>query len=549
MHYRGLSERNRIRPVLLESPRGAILDRSGKALVANRLAFDCYVVPEEAEKDLAGLARELAALAGVPEDALVKRFRALKREPLRPIVIAKDVDREKAFAIEERIDRLPGVFIQTRPVRHYAIGKAGSHVLGYLGAIGPQEYARLKHYGYRMTDWIGRTGLERAYESYLRGKHGAWQFEADSRGNLIRALSIQEPVEGQSLQTTIDRDLQILVSDYLADQTGAIAVMDLRDGSILAWASAPAYDPNLFIRHEKEAPNLRRLLDDPREPLLDRVIQGEYPPGSAFKIVTASAGLRSGQVQTDTRYFCPGSFSLGDHTFRCWLREGHGAESLEEAIEHSCNVFFFHLAQRIGVSALAREAELFGFGRRTGVDLEGEKVGLVPTPQWKREARGESWYPGETLIFGIGQGALVATPLQVLRSASVISSGGYLVEPHLAKRIGRVDMKVTGPKKVGDDGQGLERIRRGMTLVVQSPRGTGQRAYSDLIPISGKTGTAEAGDEEEDHAWFVGYAPSDEPEYSLVVFLEHGGKGGFSAADIGGRVFSWMAQRGFFKKA
>jgi penicillin-binding protein 2 len=542
--YKTLSERNRIRPVILEAPRGVILDRYGRELVSNRLAFDCYLIPQESKEYLDDVLARLGAILAESKESLEATYRARKTGAFTPVAVAEDIPKETAIQIEEASDALPGVFVKTRPVRQYNIGKAGAHVLGYVGPVSSVEYKDLKGYGYRMVDLLGKTGIEKAYESYLKGKNGAVQYETDSRGRLLRVLSIQEPEEGKPLQLTIDMDLQLLTTGLLEGLSGAVVVMDLETGGILALVSSPAFDPGIFGRpREREA--RRAAFADPQKPLINRAIAGLYPPGSTFKIVTAHAALKAGKITEHTDFFCPGYFMMGRHRFNCWRREGHGRQNVVEGLEHSCNVFFYNTGSRLDVSVLASEARDFGLGQKSDIDLPGEKGGLVPTREWKRKALRQEWYGGETVIFAIGQGYLLVTPLQIMRAAAVAALNGYLVPPHLARKIGDVEVEPKRARKIAT-GKYMAKIREGLLRVVQSPTGTGQRAKSAAVEVSGKTGTAQA-TSGPDHAWFVGYAPSPAPSASVVVFIEHGGKGGVSAAKVAGQTLTWMAENGYFR--
>ncbi len=548
-HYRRLSERNRIRPVVLEAPRGVVTDRYGRELASNRLAFDCYIIPQEGRSYLGNTLGRLAGITGVSEEELEGRYRRRKKGAFTPVLLAEDIDKETALRVEEASDEMPGVFIKTRPIREYFLGEDAAHLLGYIGLLDPDEYRELKDYGYQMNDTVGKAGLEKFYESYLKGKDGAVQYEADSRGRLLRVLSIQEPVDGKPLKLTVDKDLQTQVSHFLKAETGAVVVMELETGGILALANSPAYDPNDFLKPAGERASIRGIFSDPRKPLLNRAITGEYPPGSTFKMITSHAALRTGKIDASTRFFCPGFFMLGRHRFKCWQHDGHGTQGLLDAIQHSCNVFFFNTGMRLDVNLLSEEAREFGLGQRTLVDLPGEREGLVPSREWKRAfmRRDPEWYRGETAIFAIGQGYLLVTPIQMLRVGATVASGGYWFRPHAVEKIGDVNVAPHPQKKSWFHEEHLATIREGMRRVVQSDTGTGQRARSELVPVAGKTGTAQATGYE-DHAWFVGFAPSSgKASAAIVVFLEHGGHGGLSAAAIAGRTFTWMAEHGYFR--
>lgn len=545
-HYKAQSERNRIRPVILEAPRGQILDRYGREIVSNRLAFDCYIIPQEVKPHLERTLIRLAPILNEAPDTLSKKYHAKKRSSFTPVFLAEDITKEQAIAIEESTDSIPGVFIKTRPVREYKLGDAAAHITGYIGALTREEYNKHKDEGYAFSDEIGKSGLEKAFEGSLKGRDGAVQYEADSRGRLLRVLNIQEPVEGKPLTLTIDRDLQMQLMALMQGQAGGAAVMDLATGGLLALVSSPSYDPNFFAQPSRHRAELKSVLGDAARPLVNRCF-GEYPPGSTFKIVTAYAGLKRGKITQNTTFLCPGFYMMGKHRFKCWNHAGHGPQSVEQALEHSCNVFFFNTGNRLDVTSIAEEARNFGYGTKTKIEIPGEKAGLVPSREWKKLVfhKNPEWYRGETVIFAIGQGFLLATPLQVLRSAAVPATDGYLPELFLVQRVGETETTRPRPRLSGLSEQALAPVREGLRRVVQSDTGTGQRARTDKTTVSGKTGTAQAA-HGNDHAWFVGYASSENPSVAIVIFLEHGGKGGVSAATVAGRAFDWMGSNGYF---
>ena len=547
-YYKRQSERNRIRPVVLEAPRGAILDRYGREMVSNRLAFDCFVIPQEGKAHLERTFKRMGAILDIPEEDLARRYKTRKTGAFTPVLLAEDVKKESAIEVEEDSDAMPGVFIKTRPIREYVLGDKAAHLLGYTGLLSGDEYKQLKNYGYQLNDAVGKAGVEKYYESYLRGKDGAVQYEADSRGRLLRVLSIQEPVEGKALKLSVDKDLQALVSGLLEDQTGAVIVMELETGGILAIASSPAYDPGLFLKPPGDRTLVHRIVTDPRRPLLNRAISGEYPPGSTFKMITSHAALKAGKIDTSTNFFCPGYFFLGKHRFRCWEHDGHGTLDIYGAIQHSCDVFFYNTGIRLDVNLLADGAREFGLGSKTLVDLPSEREGLVPSREWKRAyfSSDPEWYRGETAIFAIGQGYLLATPIQMLKAASIVATDGQWLRPHAVDKIGDVSVAPGVQHREDFDRQALAVVREGMKRVVQSDTGTGQRARSALVSVSGKTGTAQATGYK-DHAWFVGYAPSVNARTAIVVLLEQGGHGGVSAATVAGKAFQWMAEHGYYK--
>jgi len=541
--YRDKAERNRIRPVILEAPRGVVKDRDGRELVGNRLSFDCFILPrkEGVDETLERLALQLRQ----PVERIRARYAKGRTGWFTPVLVAPDIDHDSAVRVEEDSDQLPGVFIKTRPVRRYPLGSTAAHVLGFVGAINPQEFGRWRDMDFKRTDLIGRDGLERAYDAYLRGRHGASQFEVDSRGRLLRVLGIQDREQGLELMTTLDARIQQKAGELLEPFRGAVAVMELEHGGVLALASAPGFDPNWFVMGEKPNEEITRAIRDSTRRFFNRVVGGEYPPGSTFKIISGLAGLGAGKVTAGTSYFCPGSYTLGGHVFRCWNHSGHGSQNLVAALEHSCNVFFYNLGIRTGAQALERKARDFGIGEKTRIDLPQEKNGILSGPDWKRRTMHQSWYAGETLNLVIGQGYLLTTPLQMLRATAVVATGGRLFRPYVVSKIGAMDVSPRAEAHVQLREEDLRVVRDGMEQAVRSDQGTGQRARVAGLTVLAKTGTAQT-PRGEDHAWFVGYAPRENPRAAIVVMLEHGGKGGLNAATIAGRLLDHMKQLGYF---
>lgn len=543
-YYRDKAEKNRIRPVILEAPRGIVYDRFGRELIGNRLSFDCYLLPqrEGADETLERLAGSLQQ----PSERIRTRYQKGMKGWFTPVLVAPDIDHAAAVRIEEDSDRLPGVFIKTRPVRRYPLGSAAAHSLGFIGAINPQEYGRWRDMDFKRTDLVGRDGLERYYDAYLRGRHGASQFEVDSRGRLLRILGIQDREQGLPLVTTMDAALQKEAGELLDPFKGAVVVMELDRGGILAMASAPGFDPNWFVMGEKPNDEITRAIRDSGRRFFNRAVSGEYPPGSTFKVISGLAGLGTGKISEQTSFFCPGSLTLSGHTFNCWNHSGHGSQNLVAALEHSCNVYFFNLGLRAGAQAIERKAKEFGIGEKTGIDLPQEKPGILSGPEWKRRTMHQPWYAGETLNLVIGQGYLLTTPLQMVRAVGALATGGTLFRPFVVAKIGRMDVSPKADAQLHLNEGDLSVIRKGMEQVVQSDQGTGQRARVEGLVILGKTGTAQT-PRGEDHAWFVGYAPKNHPRAAIVVMLEHGGKGGANAATIAGKMFNRMKELGYFK--
>ncbi len=535
--YHGLSEKNHIRLISFEGMRGAIYDRNGLPIVENRLSFDVVIIPQEVEntdKTYGRLANFLGISQGRIESIVKKNYFA----PFAPIVVASDVNKDTAFALEEIKQELPGVLIQSQALRWYIYGERTSHLIGYLSLINREELDRLRDYGYSMRDLVGRSGVERLYDGYLRGKSGGMQVEVDASGRLVKVLGNKNPAKGRDITLTVDAKLQAYTADCLAGLKGAVIVVDPKNGDILALASSPMFDSNIFIdpNNNDAAAGLVRAGS---RPLLNRAINGQYPPGSTFKLIVAAAALETKKITPHTTFVCDGKFELGNTEFDCWKEGGHGPQDLEQAIIHSCNVYFYNTGRKLGPDIIAEYAQRFGLGKPTGIDLIGESGGLVPSPAWKRSKRNANWYEGETVNFAIGQGHLLVTPLQMAEAVSVFAGGGSVPRFHLIKKIGNSEVSAPKPRPVNISKKTLDMIKSAMRQVVDSDEGTGQRARVEGVSVAAKTGTAQ-NPQGEPHAWFVGYAPADKPKVALVVLIEHGGHGGYAAADIAKKVIEFM---------
>jgi len=525
--YKGLSERNRIRAIPLQAPRGKIYDRNGRLAVTNRVAFDVAVIYQEIE-DRNETVENLTRMLGTKRAKIEKRIENARGNPFIPVRIAGDIEKEKAIRIEESMIDLPGVIVTTRPLRKYNHGKILSHVTGYLGRISEKELKKYKTYGYQVEDFVGKDGIERSYNDYLRGVDGGLQVEVDSKGRRRRVLAVKQPRMGRDLHLNIDIELQGFCDTLLAEKRGAILAMDPKTGEVLALVSHDNYDPNAFV--SARWGNISGILND-REgfPLLDRAISGTYPTGSVFKIVIALTALDSGAFDTLRSFQCVGSLRIGDRVFNCWEDKGHGPQILMQAVKNSCNVFFYQLGLDVGAERISKYAFKCGFGQPTGIDLPGELNGLVPTPSWKRKKYGEPWFKGETANYSIGQGYLLATPVQVLCLVASVANEGRLVSPSVAGRIGDIELRQREPRDIGINPEAIETVKQSLRDVVNAHRGTGVYARSQEVVISGKTGTAQ-NPSGPTHAWFAGFAPYDNPGICVVVFLEHGGKGGLGPA-------------------
>lgn len=526
--YRRASEENRIRLVRREAPRGVIYDRRGRILATSRLCLDIVVNPDPFRRHPRAVA-ELARILGEKPASVAARL-ARERGPFRTITIATDVPFNIATRAAEAGLHLPGMRLESRPLRHYPRGSFAAHVLGYVRDISAAELERLRDLGYTGRDKIGKDGVERLQEAVLHGTDGGEQVEVDALGNLVQVLGQVPAIGGEPVVLNLDADAQRAAEAGLAGRPGAAVAVDVRTGAILALASSPAFDPNLLCGKITRA--RWRYLNGPGRPQQDRVTGALYEPGSVVKLVTAAAAIESGCVNASSRFFCPGYVQLGRWRFRCWQRGGHGPLDFISGVAQSCNVMFIRLGREVGRPGLERWARAFGLGSATGVDLPDEKSGLVPNPRWKRRHFGLPWYPGDTCQMSVGQGGILVTPLQAVVVAAAIANGGFLVTPRVVRSVaGRIEA-TPAPRPVGIKRATAELLRQGMAAVVR--RGTARRIWDPNFPIAGKTGTAET-PHGEPHGWFVGFAPVKQPQVAVAVLVEQGGSGA-AVAPIGAAI-------------
>jgi penicillin-binding protein 2 len=546
-----LADRNRIRLLRIRAPRGLVFDRKHRPLVDTQPSFDAVLVPEDADK-LPEVVERLERHLG--SDGVIERVAAAEetgRPPFEPIRVKERLDWRQVVALEAHQLELPGVSLEITPARRYIYGDLAAHLLGYTGEVSRAEIER--YGGYRMGDEIGKFGLERVFETYLRGTAGGQEIEVDSVGRRLRVMRELPDQPGASVMLTIDLDVQLAAEEALGDRAGAVAALDPNTGEIIAFVSKPAFNPDVFGRRVDRA-EWRRLATDPKHPLTDRVIQGIYPPGSTFKIVVALAGLHEGTLTPSTSYYCGGGLWYGNRTYRCWKKGGHGHVSFRRAIVESCDVFFYQAGIRLGVDRIARWATTLGLGRKTGIELHTEKAGLIPTSDWKRRRFGEKWYPAETLSVAIGQGYVSTTPLQMAQLAALVANGGTRYRPQFVKQVeapGGGVLRFFPPvaeEHLTLDPTALALVRDAMAHVVNGPGGTGSRARLGGIEVAGKTGTSQVVGQKsmpasgklpahlEDHAWFIAFAPKENPQIAIAALVENGGGGGAVAAPVVGAV-------------
>ncbi len=540
-YYAQLADSNRLRVHRVAAPRGLILDRRGRPLVTNRPAFSVSLLPMALEAPHKVL-RELSPILGVPEVDLWAKLEQGRSRPFEPVRVRRDVGIRVVTVLEERRHELRGVVVEAEPVRVYPYGPVGAHVLGYLGEVSAQELELLRPRGYRPGDLLGKAGVERRYDAVLRGHDGEQVVEVDAAGRPLRALREQAGRPGHSLVLALDWDLQQEAEALLGGRPGAVVAMDPRTGELLALASSPSFDPNPFAVGISER-DWEALAKDPRNPLINRATASAYEPGSVFKIVTGLAALQEGRATAQSRFVCTGSLRLGRWEFR--ELQAHGVVDFTTGVAQSCNVMFWLLGQSVGPEVLAHYAHQLGFGQLTGVDLPHEVEGNVPSRSYKERAWKEPWYPGDTLNLAIGQGFVLATPIQVARGLSAVANGGVLLQPRIARAVLSPEGKVVRrfepvvQGRVGVRPEVLAALRRSLEAVVT--RGTGRAAAVQGLRVAGKTGSAET-PRGKPHAWFAGYAPAEDPQLVVVVLVEHGARGGLAAAPVARALFErWWA--------
>ncbi len=527
-HYRDMSEQNRIRLIPTEAPRGRVFDSKGRLLATNRPSYDVIATPEDITADVF---RILSKILNLPEKEIRRRMSMPREYPFAPALIIEDITRETAFRIEELRPELPGVDIRVSFLRYYPYAETGSHLIGYIGKISPVEYQRFadkERYG--LNSLIGRAGIEKIFDSRLRGVRGGRQIEVNAKGQLVRVLSEKLPEPGEDITLTLDLDFQKKVMEIIKDKNASVAMIDLKTDELMVLASAPAFDPNVFVAPGKGKERLS-FLKNPKSPLLDRGVGAAYPPGSVFKLVTALTALETGKITPHTRFDCGGEYhygKAGGHTFHCWYKKGHGRLNLYQAIERSCNVYFYNVGRKLLPEDIAKYAHTLGLGESMKLEATNVSAGLVPDSAWKEARLKQKWYDGETLSYAIGQSYLLVSPLQILKLVSIIAKEGMQTDPHLLK-------ENTHPSStqhlVAIHPENLKVLKRAMLQVVQSEFGTGQLARVDFMKLAAKTGTAQAPPKEA-HSWMGGFFPYENPEVAFVIFVEHGGSGGITCARI-----------------
>jgi len=555
-HYSSLAKDNSVKIVPLVPTRGMIYDRNGKVLAENTPSYSLELIPEQISNMDETLSK-LQTLLAIPTDK-IDLFQKLRKRQKRfvstPLLLSMNDEELAKFAVARPY--FPGVDIHTHLVRHYPYSDLAAHVIGYVSRINESELKDLPISEYRGSTHIGKLGIESSYENDLHGKTGYAEIETNVQARLLNTLNEVNPDPGADLYLTLDIDLQKTAYDALNGFNGAVVAIDIKTGGVLVFVSRPGFDPNPFVVGISND-TYQALQSSENQPLYNRALRGLYPPGSTVKPFVALAGLEFEAISPEQQLFCPGYYQLPgvDHQYRDWKKGGHGSVDLNQAITESCDVYFYRLASMLGIDHMHSFLQQFGFGEKTGIDLIGEKTGLLPSREWKLAQKKQSWYPGETLITGIGQGYLQVTPLQLARATATLANQGHVVTPFLVDKIVRAHETSPGPETHKDTialkQENVNTVIDGMINVVHSARGTAKGINTHInYQIAGKTGTAQVlGIKQNakynensidfrfrDHALFVSFAPANDPKIAVAVIVENGGHGGSVAAPIAGQV-------------
>lgn len=547
--YKMLAEENRVSLRFLAPERGEIFDRAGRPLATNRRDYRIFLVPEQTS-DVEATLNSLGQMIALSDDQTRRLLERIRRQrSFQPVSVAENLDWQTFAKVNVASIKLPGVQPDAGRTRFYPEGRATSHVVGYVGPVTKEDVTDDPIFRIPGVK-IGRAGLEAAFDLALRGQAGTSRFEVNAYGRVVRELTRQEGEVGETLTLTIDLELQKYVVERLAEESAAAVVMDVENGDILVQASTPAFDSNQFnLGFSQE--DWQALVRDPRKPLINKCLAGQYPPGSTFKMIVALAALEAGVVSSSETVLCTGEHELGNRIFHCWKENGHGRLSMTDGIGQSCDIYFYTIARRVGIAKIAAMARRFGLGEAHAIGLGGQAKGLVPDKGWKMANYGERWQVGETLIIGIGQGALLTTPLQLALMTARIANGGKQIRPRLVQALGTEPLPPHRGPEMGINQRHLDLVRTGMIKTMKAG-GTafGSRIVNRGYRMAGKTGTSqvrritaaerEAGLKtlgqrpwkERDHALFVGYVPIDSPKYAVAVLVEHGGGGSSVAAPI-----------------
>lgn len=557
-YYNELSENNSTRLIKSAAPRGIIYDRFGIKIAENRPGFDLYIVPEDV-KDWDGTKQMLTSLVDIDEETINERLeKSKKRPPFQAVKLREDLSWDETVRVESFKYEIPGIMLDVAPKRSYVFGEATAHLLGYLGEINEKELKEREAEGggYSPGDLTGKYGLEKFYEKELRGIDGGKELEVDALGRKIRVVNWIPPYPGNNMKLTIDIKTQVAAWIALKDKVGAAVAMDPKTGKVLAMVSTPTFDPNALSSGISRA-DWKELIENPLNVLNNRAVQGQYPPASTYKPIHAAAALEEGIITPDTKIFSGPSYWFAGRAYRDWKEEGHGIINVHRAIVESSDTFFYQVGLKLGIDRLADYTKRFGFGTKTGVEIHNEKSGLVPSSEWKKKTYKVKWYEGETISVSVGQGYMLATPLQLLNAYAAIANGGTLWKPLLVEEIttpeGNSVSKPLSEKRgeLGISEKTMAHVRDGLRGVTHDDGGTARfLSRTTDLKIAGKTGTAQVAKlikrtknvesiayKYRDHAWFAGFAPYDDPEIAVVVIVEHGGFGASAAAPVARELF------------
>lgn len=549
--YKTLADENRISTRLLVPPRGIIFDRNGVTIASNQQNFQALIVAEQAPnvQETLDAFKKIMPLSEAEEERIKKDLK--RNRSFVPIKIRDNLSWEEVSRIQLNAPDLPGIVIDEGLTRYYPFGAGMAHILGYVSSVSDKDVKDdplLEVPGFK----IGKSGIEKYLEKALRGESGNLKLEVNAYGRIMKEIERVDGISGKDVQLTIDSRLQQKAFELFGEESGAAVLLDVHTGEILAFVSAPSFDPNMMTQG-LSTEDWNALLHNERNPLTDKAISGQYSPGSTFKMIVALAALEAGVIKPETRTYCAGKMFLGNHAFHCWKKEGHGHLNVVEALQHSCDIFFYETAQKLGIEKIADMARRFGLGSKINIGLENEKAGLIPDKEWKLRRFGEPWQQGESLISGIGQGYILTTPLQLATMTARLVNGGYEIKPTFLKVSDGEKSKI---RKIDVSPTNLELIKEGMYAVVNKPGGTAWRSQFDYRGqrMGGKTGTTQVrritmkerreGIKKEselpwrlrNHALFVGYAPHDNPKYAVAVLVEHGGGGSSVAAPLAGKI-------------
>ncbi|WP_299353790.1 penicillin-binding protein 2 [uncultured Shimia sp.] len=551
--YRLLAEENRINIRLIPPARGEIFDRNGITLARNQPSYRINIVREDAG-DIDDVVHRLSSLVTLEDEDITRALAEMKRSaPFLPVTFADHVSWEEVSRVAVNAPALPGVTPEVGLSRQYPMGKDFAHVVGYVGPVSDYDLSKIENPDplLRIPRFqIGKVGIEAKHEAELRGSAGTKRVEVNSVGRVMRELDRQEGLQGQDLQLTIDQKLQSYIQARLGEESAAAIVMDCQNGDLLAVCSAPTFDPNQFVTGISVA-NYQELTDNKYRPLAAKSVQGTYPPGSTFKMITALAALEDGLISSEDTVWCPGHLEVSDRKFHCWKRAGHGHMNLNKALRESCDVYFYELALELGIDRISAMSEKLGLGHRHDLPLSGIASGLNPTREWKEQVRGQNWVPGDTVNVSIGQGFVLASPLQLAVMTARLASGKSL-DPRVVKSVNGVETPRVDAPSLGLNENNLRQVRRAMFDVSNNRRGTayGSRIIDDAARLAGKTGTSQVRNitaaeraagvtrnedlpwERRDHALFVNFAPMEDPKIAVAVVVEHGGGGSKAAAPI-----------------